>query len=105
MDGAGIESRLVGEIFCTRPDRPWGPSAFCTMGTGSVSRGGEVNRPGRGTDHPLPPIAEVKETLSFLIIFKGEFWGLTVCGLSPYLLFVLDMCWDGCENFENDVWT
>jgi len=25
----------VGEIFLTCPDRPWGPSASCTIGTGS----------------------------------------------------------------------
>jgi hypothetical protein len=24
LDGPGIESRLGGEIFRTRPDRPWG---------------------------------------------------------------------------------
>jgi hypothetical protein len=28
-----------GEIFCTRPDRPWGHLASCTMGTGSLDRG------------------------------------------------------------------
>ena len=25
LDGQGIESRWGGEIFRTRPDRPWGP--------------------------------------------------------------------------------
>jgi hypothetical protein len=25
LDGPGIESRWGGEIFYTRPDRPWGP--------------------------------------------------------------------------------
>jgi len=25
LDGPGIESRWGGEIFRTRPDRPWGP--------------------------------------------------------------------------------
>jgi hypothetical protein len=28
-----------GEIFCTRPDRPWGPPASHNMGNGSLSRG------------------------------------------------------------------
>ena len=39
----------VGEIFRTRPYRPWDPPASYTMGTGSLSPG--VKRPGRG-DHP-----------------------------------------------------
>jgi hypothetical protein len=25
LDGPGIERRWGSEIFCTRPDRPWGP--------------------------------------------------------------------------------
>jgi hypothetical protein len=41
-----------GEIFRTRPDRPWGP-----VGTGSLPG---VKRPGRGADHPSPPSAEVE---------------------------------------------
>jgi hypothetical protein len=28
-----------GDIFRTRPDRPWGPQNSCTVGTGSLSRG------------------------------------------------------------------
>ena len=42
LDGPEIESRCVcggGEIFRTRPDRPWGPPSLYTMGTGSLSRG------------------------------------------------------------------
>ena len=27
------------EVFRTRPDRRWDPPSFCTMGTGSLSRG------------------------------------------------------------------
>jgi hypothetical protein len=41
-----------GEIFRTRPDRPWGP-----VGTVSFPW---VKRPGRGADHPSPPSAEVE---------------------------------------------
>jgi hypothetical protein len=40
-----------GEIFRTRPDRPWGHPASCTMSTGSFPR---VQWPGRGADHPCP---------------------------------------------------
>ena len=28
LDGPGIESRWGGKIFCTRPDRPWGPRSL-----------------------------------------------------------------------------
>jgi len=38
-----------GEIFRTRPDRPWGPPTSYTMGTGSFPG---VKRPVRGFDHP-----------------------------------------------------
>jgi len=47
-----------GEIFRTRPDRPWGSSSSYTMGTGSLPG---VKCPGRGLDHPPPSSAEVKE--------------------------------------------
>ena len=32
LDGPGIESRWGGEIFCTRPDRPWGPPSLLNNG-------------------------------------------------------------------------
>jgi hypothetical protein len=38
-----------GEIFCTRPDQPWGLPSLLYMGTGSFPG---VKRPGRGIDHP-----------------------------------------------------
>jgi len=47
-----------GEIFRTRPDRPWAHPASYTMGTGSFPG---VKRPGRGVDHPPPSNAKVKE--------------------------------------------
>jgi hypothetical protein len=42
-----------GEIFCARPDRPWGLpsplySEYCASSQG-------VKRPWRGVDHPLAP--------------------------------------------------
>ena len=48
-----------GEIFRTRPDRPWGPRSLLYMGTGSLSRG--YNGRGRGVDHLPPSSAKVKE--------------------------------------------
>ena len=32
LDGLGIESRCGGEIFRTRPDRPWGPPSLLYEG-------------------------------------------------------------------------
>ena len=40
---------VVGEIFRTRPDRPWAHPASYTMDTGSFPG---IKRPGRGFDHP-----------------------------------------------------
>ena len=46
---------MGGEIFRTRPDRPWGPpSGYRVSITG-------VKWPGRGADHPPLSSAEVKE--------------------------------------------
>jgi len=38
LDGPGIELRW-GEIFCTRPDRPWAHPSSYTMRTMPISRG------------------------------------------------------------------
>jgi hypothetical protein len=51
-----------GEIFRTRPDRPWAHPASCTMGTGYFPG---VKRPGRGADHPQPSSAEVENEKSY----------------------------------------
>jgi hypothetical protein len=51
LDGPGIESRWGGgEIFRTRPDRPWGPTSHLYNGYRVFFPG--VKRPGRGVDHP-----------------------------------------------------
>jgi hypothetical protein len=47
-----------GEIFRTRPDRPWAPLSLLYNGYQDFP---EVKRPGRGVDHPPPIIAELKE--------------------------------------------
>ena len=56
-----------GEIFRTRPDRPWAHLASYTMGTGSFPRG---KRAGRDFDHPPPSSAEVKERVELF----GPLW-------------------------------
>jgi len=58
VDGPGIESR-AGEIFRTRPDRPWGPPSLLYNGY-HVFPGGK-ERPGRDADPSPPSSAVVKK--------------------------------------------
>jgi len=46
---SGDRIPVRGEIFCTRPDRPWAHTTSYTMGNRSFPG---VPRPGRGIDHP-----------------------------------------------------
>jgi len=39
LDGPGIKSRRGGEIFRTRPDRPWGPPSLLYNGYRVFPRG------------------------------------------------------------------
>jgi len=52
-----FEPRGVGEIFLTRPDRPWGPPSFLYNGYRGCLP--SLMRPGRGVDHPPPSGASV----------------------------------------------
>jgi hypothetical protein len=58
---SGDRIPLVGEIFRTRPDRPWGPPSLVYNGY-LVSFPG-LKRPGRGVDHP-PHLAPRYRSLS-----------------------------------------
>ena len=61
------------EIFCTRPDRPWGPPSLLYNGY-RVSLLG-VKRPGRGIDHPPPSSAKVQERVElYLYSPSGPSW-------------------------------
>jgi hypothetical protein len=64
LEGQGIESRW-GEVFRTRPDRPWGPPSLLYNGYWVSFPG--VKRPGRGVDHPAPSSAEVKERMEIYL--------------------------------------
>ena len=59
LDSPGIESRWRGEIFHTRPDRPWGPPSFVYNRQWVFFRGGKA----AGARHcpPTPSSVEVKE--------------------------------------------
>jgi hypothetical protein len=57
LDGQGIETREGGEIFRTRPDRPWDlTSLLCNAYRVSLLW---LKRPGRDLTHRLPSSAEV----------------------------------------------
>ena len=57
---SGNRIPVGGEIFRTRPDRPWGPPSLLYDGYRiSLPR---VKRPERGDDHPPPFSTEIKET-------------------------------------------
>ena len=59
---------------------PWDPSSPCIMSIKSLSRG--VKRQGRGFDHPIPSVTEVKERAERHLcsalrrhgLFYGEFY-------------------------------
>jgi len=55
----------VGEIFRTRPDRPWGPPSLLQNGY-RVSFPG-VKGPGRGIDHPPPYSTVIKERVEIYL--------------------------------------
>ena len=60
LDGPGIESWGT-EVFCTRPDQPWGPIQPPVQWVPGLLPGGK--EPERGVDNPHPCSAEVKETV------------------------------------------
>jgi hypothetical protein len=61
-----------GDIFRTRPDRPWGPLNLLYNGSW-VFPG--IKQPGRVIDHPSPSIAEVKERVKlYLSSPSGPSW-------------------------------
>jgi hypothetical protein len=63
---SGDRIPVGGEIFLTRPDRPWGQPNL--LYTGSFPG---VKRPGRGADHPPLSSAEVKERVELYHYFPS----------------------------------
>jgi hypothetical protein len=73
-----------GEIFCTHPDRPWGPPNLLYKGYRVPFQG--IKRPGCGDDHPPPFSAEVEEKAE-LYLHSSSGSTLPVLGVYlPYLL-------------------
>jgi len=72
LDSPGIESWL-GEVFRTRPNRPWGPSQPPIQWVTGLFPGGK--RLGRGVDQPYPSSAEVKERVELYFYSpSGSSW-------------------------------
>jgi hypothetical protein len=71
-----------GEIFSTSLDRPWGQLSL-PYNRYDVSFPG-AKRPGRGFNHPLPSISEVKETVKLNLYspvdLHGNLWQLLLEG-------------------------
>ena len=67
LDGPGIESRWGGEIFRTRPDRPWGPPSLLYNGY-RVFPGSKSAR--RDVDHPphLAPSYRKNKAIPLLLL-------------------------------------
>ena len=74
LDGRGSNPGR-GEVFCTRPDRPWGP--FTLLYNGYRVFFTVVKRSGRGVNHPPISNAEVKERVDLYLHFlSGPSWPL-----------------------------
>ena len=65
---------VQGEIFRTRPDRPWGSPSLLYNGYRATSPG--VNRPERGINHPPPSSAEAEETVELYLYLPLGLHGL-----------------------------
>jgi hypothetical protein len=73
ITGQGEKNPGGGEIFRSRPDRPWGPPSLLYTGY-RVSFPG-VKRPGRAVDHPPSSSARVKERVElYLYSPYGPSW-------------------------------
>jgi hypothetical protein len=93
-----------GEIFRTRPDRPWCPPSLLCNGH-RVSFPG-VKRPGRGVDHQPPSSADVKEGVDlYLYSSSGPSWPVTGdlyhTFLQAHALVVLRCFFASCSGREH----
>jgi hypothetical protein len=78
-----------GEIFCTRPERPWGPPSLLHNGY-QVSFPG-VKRQGRGVDHPPHLAPRLKKRQSYTSTPPLNLCGLLQCEIHLYLYFTWPM--------------
>ena len=77
---------MGGEIFRTRPERPWGPPSLLCNGYRVISG---VKRPGSGVDYPPTSSAEVKERVElYLYSPSGPSWPVLGWTL-PFILHIM----------------
>jgi hypothetical protein len=81
LDGQGSNPSR-GKIFCTCPDRPWGPSSLLYDGCRVISG---VKRKGRGVNHP-PHLAPKLKIELYLFCHAGSSWQVKRSTLLTYLL-------------------
>ena len=73
----------VGDIFRTRPDRPWSPPTLLYNGYWVFFQG--VKGPGRGVNHPPPHSFEVKERVELYFFSpSGPSWPVNRVGCLLY---------------------
>ena len=75
LNGPRIESRWC-QIFCTRPDQPWGPPSLLYSAYWGIPGGGGVKWTERGVDHPPPSSAKVEERVKLYHYYysSGPLW-------------------------------
>jgi hypothetical protein len=74
-----------GEIFRSRPDRPWGWPNLLYEASWVPLPG--VKRPGRGADHPPPSSAEVKERVD-LYLYSPPLWAFMACSRASFAVYL-----------------
>ena len=70
------------QIFCTRPDQPWGPPSLLCNGYRVSFLG--AKRPGRGVNNQLPSSTEVKE--------RVQIYSHCECGTKMYSSLPRNIC-------------
>jgi hypothetical protein len=74
-----------GEIFCTCPDRPWGPPSLLYNGYWDFPGGKEA---GAWRWPPMPSSVEVKERVELYLYSSGPSWSVIRWPLSSSLPFL-----------------
>ena len=80
---SGDRILLGGEIFCTRPDRPWGPPRLLYNGYRVTFPG--VKQPELGVDHPPESSSEVRERVELYLYSPLGLHGLFLGEIYLYL--------------------